>query len=98
MITGLLSVLIALVGSPLVGLILQFLIRTQISVLIPPILSASIAETASAVAREILSPVVIEGIVLAIVGLGSIILAVFIGNRPNNNPLQRVEYPPEAPT
>jgi hypothetical protein len=93
MMTGLISVLIALVGSPLVGWILQLLIRTQVSILIPPVLGASIAETASAAAREILSPVVIEGIVLAIVGLGSVILAVFIGNRPNNNPLQRVEYP-----
>ena len=94
MITGLLSVVIALVGSPLVGLILQFLIRTQISILIPPVLSASIAETASAVAREILSPIVIEGIILAVVGLGSVILAVFMGNRSSDNSLSRVEYPP----
>jgi hypothetical protein len=94
MMTGLISVLIALVGSPLVGGILQLLIRTQVSILIPPVLGASIAETASAVAREILSPVVIEGIILAIVGLGFVIVSLFIGNRPNNSPLQRVEYPP----
>jgi hypothetical protein len=93
MMTGLISVLIALVGSPLVGSILQLLIRTQISILIPPVLSASIAETASAVASEILSPVVIEGIILAVVGLGSVILAVFIGNRPNSNSYPGLEYP-----
>jgi hypothetical protein len=93
LVTGLISLLIALVGSPLVGWILQLLIRTQVSILIPPVLGASIAETASTVAREILAPVVIEGIILATVGLGSIILAVFIGNRPNNSSFQGLEYP-----
>jgi hypothetical protein len=93
MITGLISVVIALVGSPLVGWILQLLIRTQVSILIPPVLGASIAETASAVAREILSPIVIEGIILAVAGFGSVILSLFLGNPPNNTPLPRVEYP-----
>jgi hypothetical protein len=84
MITGLISVLIALVGAPLVGWILQLLIRTQISILIPPVLSASIAETASAVAREILSPVVIEGVILGVVGIGMILLAIFLPRRQMN--------------
>jgi hypothetical protein len=69
MLTGLISLLLAGVGSPLVGWILQFLIQTQVSSLIPPILGASIAETASAVARQMLTPVILQGIVLAVLGL-----------------------------
>jgi hypothetical protein len=83
---GGISVLIALVGSPLVGWILQLLIQNQGTILIPPILAASIAETTSAVARQMLTPVVIQGFILAILGFGIVLAGLFIsrGTRYSN--------------
>ncbi len=72
------SVLIGLLGSPLVGWILQLLIQNQGTILIPPALISSIAETTSAVARQMLAPVMIEGAFIGIVGLGMAILAMLL--------------------
>ena len=77
MITGVISAFIALVGSPLIGGILQLLIQKQGTIFIPPILAASIGETTSAVARQMLAPVVLEGFILALVGIAMIFLSMF---------------------
>jgi hypothetical protein len=81
MITGACSVLVALVGAPLVGWILQLLIQNQAGVFIPAVLAASIGETTSAVARQMLTPVAIEGCILAIIGLGMVIASMFISRQ-----------------
>ncbi len=81
MITGVMSVFIALLGTPLVGWILQLLIQNQGTILIPAILATSIAETASAVAVQMLAPVIIEGIIFMIVGLGMVIVALLLAKR-----------------
>ena len=81
LLTGIGSVLIALVGSPVIGWILQLLIQTQGTIFIPPVLAQTIGEAASAVARQMLAPVVIEGFIMAIVGLGMLIISVFIPRR-----------------
>jgi hypothetical protein len=81
MIAGVSSVLIGLVGSPLVGWILQLFIQNQGTIPIPPVLASSIAETTSAVARQILAPVMIQGAILGIVGLGMAIVAMFLPKR-----------------
>jgi len=81
MIAGVGSVLIGLLGAPVVGWILQLLIQSQGTIPIPPILASSIAETTSAVARQILAPVMIQGAILGIVGLGMAILAMFLPKR-----------------
>ncbi len=78
MIAGVSSVLIGLVGAPLVGWILQFLIQGQATIPIPPALISSIAETTSEVAQEILLPVMIQGALLGFVGLGMAILGLFL--------------------
>lgn len=78
MITGGISVLISLFGSPLIGWFLQLIILRQGTTFIPPVLAASLGETASAVAREILSPVLIEGFILGFVGLGMVMAATFL--------------------
>lgn len=75
------SVLIALFGSPLVGGVLQLLIENQGAILIPPVLAASLSETMGAVAREMLTPIVIQGFILGIVGLGMVITAAFWAKR-----------------
>lgn len=78
---GVLSFFIALLGSPIIGGILQILIRTQGSFFVPPVLAAALAETASAVARQMLAPVVFEGLILAALGFGMILVAVFVPRR-----------------
>ena len=75
------SVIIGLVGAPLVGWILQLLIQNQATVLIPPVFIASIGETTSAVARQMLLPVLVQGAILGILGLGMAILGTFLPRR-----------------
>jgi hypothetical protein len=81
MIAGVGSVLIGFIGSPLVGWILQLLILSQGTLPIPPVLASSIAETTSAVARQILVPVMVQGAILGFLGLGMAILAMFLPRR-----------------
>jgi hypothetical protein len=78
MMAGAVSALIALIGSPVIGWMLQLLIQNQGTIFIPSILATSIGETASAVARQMLAPVVIEGFILALAGLGMIVVSLFI--------------------
>lgn len=66
---GGISVLAALIGSPVLGLVIQRVIRSQAGFL-PPILISALGETVSAVSRQILSPVVLQGAVLGFVGFG----------------------------
>jgi len=88
LISGIMSALIAFVGSPLVGWILQLLIQNQGTIFIPPVLAASLGETTSAVARQMLVPVVIEGFILAIVGLGMVVMTMFLTQSPENQIIQ----------
>ena len=81
-IAGVAGVLIGLIGAPLVGWILQLLIQSQGTIPIPPIFVSSIAETTTAVARQILLPVMIQGALLGFVGLGMAIIAMFLPKRP----------------
>jgi len=85
---GITSLLVALVGSPVIGWILQLLIQTRGTIVIPPVLAQTIGEAASAVARQMLAPVVIEGFILAILGLGMVILALFLPPRQNYQVIQ----------
>jgi len=78
LITGALAALIALVGSPIVGWILQFLIQTQGAIFLPSLLASAIGETASAVASQMLIPVVIQGFVLALIGLLMVLAGTFL--------------------
>jgi hypothetical protein len=79
---GVVSVILGLAGAPLVGWILQLLIQSQATVLIPPVFISSIAETTSAVARQMLLPVLVQGAILGILGLGMAILGMFLPRRP----------------
>ena len=81
-IAGVSTVLIGLIGAPLVGWLLQLFIQNQATALIPPAFLSSIAETTSAVARQMLVPVMIQGALLGVLGLGMAILAMFLPRRP----------------
>jgi hypothetical protein len=82
------SVLIALFGSPVIGGLLRLLIQNQGVVPIPSVLASTIAETASAVARQMLIPVLVQGIILGVVGLGMVILATLLASRA---PIQSIQ-------
>ena len=87
--TGITGALVALIGSPIIGWILQLLIQNQGTIFIPPVLAASIGETASVVARQMLAPVPIEGFILGIIGLGMVVMAMFL---PKRQTIQIVPY------
>jgi hypothetical protein len=78
---GAVTSLIGLMGAPLIGWLLQFLVQTQGMIFLPPLLASSIAETASAVAHLILVPVMLQGILLAAIGFGMVILSLFLKRR-----------------
>lgn len=81
LITGVISGLIALIGSPIVGWFLQILIQSQGAVFLPPILASSIGETASAVASQMLVPVAVQGFIIAVIGLMMVVVGTFIFRR-----------------
>ena len=87
-IAGAASVIIGLAGAPLIGWILQLLIQNQATSLIPPAFISSIGETTTAVARQMLLPVLIQGGILGMIGLGMAILSMFLPRTP------ATPYPP----
>jgi hypothetical protein len=79
---GGISVIVALLGAPLIGGILRVVIQTQGSFFIPPVLAAALAETASAVARQMLTPVIIQGLIITALGVGMLAVAILVPRRP----------------
>jgi hypothetical protein len=68
---GTVSAVTALIGSPLLGLVIRAVIQSQAGFL-PPSLISALGETVSAVSRQILSPVVVQGGILGFIGLGMV--------------------------
>jgi hypothetical protein len=81
---GGISVIVAFLGAPLIGGILRLVIQTQGAFFIPPVLAAALGETASAVAREMLISVIIQGLIITAVGVGMLAVAILV-------PRQRVD-------
>jgi hypothetical protein len=81
MITGMGSLLLAWLGSPIVGLIVRGFIQIQGARFIPPILLSTLQETASSVTSEILIPVAIGGLILAVIGFTMVVAALFVVRR-----------------
>jgi hypothetical protein len=81
LIAGAVSALIGLVGSPIVGGLLQFLIETQGIVFLPPLLASGIGQTAGAVAHQMLIPVALQGLVMAVIGFFMVIVGIFLTRR-----------------
>ncbi len=80
-ITGFVSAVIALLGAPVIGLLLQVLIQRQGFIPIPPLLLPSIAETVRAVTGQMLSPVIWQGLVMAVLGGGMVVAGFLLGKR-----------------
>ncbi len=73
--------LVGWLGSPVVGLIVRVFIQTQGAGFLPPILLSTLQETASSVTREILDPVVIGGLFVAVLGFVMAVSALFVVRR-----------------
>jgi len=84
LITGTAGLLIGLAGAPLLGFLVQSILEIYSSGLLPPILFSALRETISAVAGEILRPVLIEGLTLAGLGFGMVMTTLFIAYRSNS--------------
>src|SRR6185503_18354408 len=80
-ITGAGGLLVAMLGSPVIGFIVRNFMQIQGAGFIPPILLATMQETASSVTREILKPVTLEGSILALIGFVMAVVAVFVVQR-----------------
>lgn len=80
--TGAGSLLMALLGAPVVGLIVRGFIQARGANLIPPIFLSTLQETASSVTSEILNPVAVGGLILAVTGVTMTVAALFVARRP----------------
>ena len=80
LITGGISFLAAVAGSPVLRLFIQSIMQRQVADLMPPAFIPFLAETVGIVAGQILFPVVIQGAVLATLGFG-MVAATFILSR-----------------
>jgi hypothetical protein len=81
---GGISVIVAFLGAPVIGGILRLVIQTQGAFFIPPVLAAALGETTSAVAREMLIPVIIQGLIMAAIGVGMLAVAILAPRQPTN--------------
>jgi len=89
LLTGLISLFVAVPGASLVGFIIQWLLESQLAGFMPPVLLSTLRETVGAIAREILEPVVIVGLALAVLGLIMILVAAFLGIREKDRTIPR---------
>ena len=80
-ITGTSALIVALLGSPTIGFIVSRFMQIQAAGLIPPSLLAIMQETASSVTNEILKPVTLQGLILAVIGFTMGIAALFVVQR-----------------
>jgi hypothetical protein len=81
LVTGAVTALTAFLGAPSFDVIAQRLLQTQGSGLMPLVLFSTVQAAISAVMRQILKPVMIEGLVLAGLGLSMVLAAIFIVKR-----------------
>jgi hypothetical protein len=81
LLTGGIAALIALVGSPLVGWFLQLVIQIYGAAFLPAVLASTIGETATAVASQMLTPVILQGFVMAMIGLLMVLAGTFLVRR-----------------
>jgi len=70
--TGVISFFIALIGSPVVEFLIDQTMQVQTSDFMPPVLLATLRESAGEITRQILNPVGIEGLIIATLGAGMI--------------------------
>jgi hypothetical protein len=72
-VTGGISFIMALIGSPALNLLVQRALQNQGAGSMPPVLISTMQETLGAVIRQILKPVVIDGLFLVVLGIGMVV-------------------------
>ncbi len=78
MTTGIISIGIALLGSPVVGFVIGRVMQNQASDFMPSILISAMQEAAREVAQQVLRPVAIEGLLFLLLGVGMVGIAIFV--------------------
>jgi len=78
LVTGVVSLCAGLVSSPVIRFVVQGVMQQQAGKLLPPILIPTLAETAGAVARQVLVPVIIQSAILGVVGFGMVMIALIL--------------------
>ncbi len=81
LITGVIGLVISVIGVPIVGFIIQTILENRAGGIISPTLLTTLRETINAVARQILNPVAWQGLILTILGVVMIVTAFFLGRR-----------------
>ena len=81
LITGGLACLMGLSGAPVVGVVFQRILVNQMPAILPPLLLDYAGELASAMVKALLNPVLLQGFVLALIGLVMVVGALFVKAR-----------------
>lgn len=79
--TGVIGLVISIIGASIVGFIIQSILETQGAGIISPTLLTTMRETFNAVARQILNPVAIQASLLAILGVVMIGVTLLLDRR-----------------
>jgi len=79
-ITGILSALLAIIGSPIVRLFMERVIL-QGNADMPPVFLDMMRKVVGSLTRLILRPIAIEGIILTVIGAGMVLVAYFLSRR-----------------
>ncbi|MBK8418508.1 hypothetical protein [Candidatus Villigracilis saccharophilus] len=81
LITGGLASLMGLSGAPVVGVVFQRILVNRMPAILPPILLDYTGELASSMVKALLNPVLLQGLVLAVIGLVMVVGAFFVKAR-----------------
>ena len=85
LITGIICLTIALLGSPIVEWVIERVMQAQLSDLMPPVLLATLSQAAGEIARQILNPVAFQGFILSAAGFGMIVFAMILSRWKRSN-------------
>ncbi len=83
-ITGGLVSMMSLIGAPIFGTILQRILVNRMPAFFPAILLGYASDLASAMLKALLTPVLWQGFVLALIGLGMAGISFFVKNQKNS--------------
>ena len=76
--TGLISIIMSLIGAPIIGFILKQVLETRTTSALPISISNYAGDLASAMVSAILRPIFWEGLFLFFVGLGMTLISIYI--------------------
>lgn len=80
-ITGAISALIALLGSPVLSLLMQRVLQNRAPDFLQPVFLSTMQEAVGAVSQQILAPIVVEGLLLVVAGIVMILIVVYLAHR-----------------